>query len=307
MRIVFMGTPEFAVATLAAIHTAGHTLCAVVTAPDKPAGRGRQSLPSPVKVWAVQHHIPVLQPEKLKHPDFLADLQALDAEVFVVVAFRMLPEVVWSMPPKGTLNLHASLLPDYRGAAPINRAIMQGETRTGITTFMIQHEIDTGNILLQESIDIPADWNAGDLHDALMQKGAQLVCKTLEGLADKSLVPVPQPHTPNAPTAPKIFREDMRIRFTDTALQMHNQVRGLSPYPAAWCEAEGKLLKIYRTGLCAHIKTPAEPGTLMRQGNALLVRAADGWLEILELQPEGKKRMSADAYLRGYTLPKALN
>jgi len=302
-----MGTPEFAVATLSAIHTAGHTLCAVVTAPDKPAGRGRQFLPSPVKIWAEQQHIPVLQPEKLKHPDFISALQALNAEVFVVVAFRMLPEVVWSMPPKGTLNLHASLLPDYRGAAPINRAIMQGETSTGITTFMIQHEIDTGSILMQERINIPASWNAGDLHDALMEKGAQLVCKTLEGLANGSLVPVPQVHKPDAPTAPKIFREDMRIQFTDTALQIHNQVRGLSPYPAAWCQAEGKLLKIYKTALCPQIAMPAEPGTVIQHEDALLVRAADGWLEIQELQPEGKKRMSADAYLRGYTLPKALN
>jgi len=302
-----MGTPDFAVATLSAIHAAGHTLCAVVTAPDKPAGRGQQFLPSPVKVWAEQHHLKVLQPEKLKAPEFRAELESLQADVFVVVAFRMLPEVVWSLPPNGTINLHASLLPDYRGAAPINRAIMNGATQTGITTFTIQHEIDTGGILMQESIDIPDAWNAGDLHDALMEKGASLICKTLEGLEKGSLQPIPQANKPDAPIAPKIFREDTRLRFTDTVQSLHNHIRGLSPYPAAWCMAAGKILKIYASAICHDVDMPASPGILHKQAHRLFVRAADGWLEILEVQAEGKKRMPVDAYLRGSTLPDSLD
>ncbi|MDE6080536.1 MAG: methionyl-tRNA formyltransferase, partial [Duncaniella sp.] len=237
LRIVFLGTPEFAVESLDAIVRAGHDVAAVVTMPDKPAGRGNRMFQSPVKVYALEHDIPVLQPVRLKDPEFVDTLRAINADLFVVIAFRMLPEVVWSMPPMGTFNLHASLLPRYRGAAPINRAVMNGDTETGVTTFLLKHEIDTGDILAQERIEILPSHNVGDVHDALMHLGARLTLETIERLADGTARPIPQDSLTGGVTptpAPKIFKEDCHIDWTRPAVEIHNLVRGLSPYPGAW-------------------------------------------------------------------------
>ena len=243
-RIVFLGTPEFAVTSLDRIVSEGYNVVGVVTMPDKPAGRGHHLYQSPVKEYAVAHDIPVLQPVKLKDPEFVQALRDLKADLFIVIAFRMLPEVVWSMPPLGTFNLHASLLPKYRGAAPINRAVMNGESRTGVTTFMLKHEIDTGDVLRQEAIEIGPDENVGSVHDRLMELGSELVIDTIRHIVAGTLKPLPQEKmivdkgvepTP----APKIFKEDCRIDWTRTAREVHNHVRGLSPYPAAWCVLKG--------------------------------------------------------------------
>lgn len=307
MRIVFMGTPEFSVPTLDLLLKAGQNVCAVVTAPDRPAGRGRQISMSPVKEFSLAHNIPVLQPEKLRDPEFLNALAAYKADLFIVVAFRMLPEIVWQMPPRGTINLHASLLPDYRGAAPINRVIMNGETRTGATTFFIEKEIDTGNTLLQYETEIPENWNAGDLHDHLKIKGAELVVQTVQALEKNQISGKPQDISLAQHTAPKIFREDTRIHFTSTAKDLHNLVRGLSPYPAAWCMAGDKVLKIYRTSLAENREENIQPGKVIQTQNRIWVSASDGWVEILDLQPEGRKRMETKAFLSGYSLPEILN
>ncbi|TAE47038.1 MAG: methionyl-tRNA formyltransferase [Bacteroidetes bacterium] len=294
-----MGTPEFAVPSLDILVRAGHEVVAVVTAPDQPSGRGLQLRPSAVKVYAEAQGLQVLQPEKLRNPAFVARLRELQADLAVVVAFRMLPEAVWSLPRLGTFNLHASLLPDYRGAAPINRAIMNGETRSGATTFLIDKEIDTGNILLQQSIDIPPHWNAGDLHDALMDMGATLVRDTVEALGKGNLKAHPQDPAAAQHPAPKIFKEDCQLDWTQPALQVHNQVRGLSPYPAAWTLLEGKILKIFRSQIIE--KEANTPGAaLATPDHRLLICCSDAWLEILELQAEGKKRMPAADFLRGY-------
>ena len=229
-----MGTPEFAVATLDAIRKAGHDVVAVVTTPDKPAGRGQHLRSSDVKNYAIAHEIPVLQPEKLKDEAFVEDLRDYYADVFVVVAFRMLPKCVYQMPLLGTFNVHASLLPQYRGAAPIQRAIMNGETKTGVTTFLLDEHTDTGSILLQKEVEITREDNAGTLHDKLMVAGAEIAVETLQQLADNTARPVPQALVENLKTAPKIFKEDMLIRWDDTAENIYNHIRGLSPYPAAF-------------------------------------------------------------------------
>lgn len=308
MRIVFMGTPDFAVPSLAILHEHGYDIAAVVTAPDKPAGRGRQIRVSPVKDYAMRHGLPVLQPEKLRDPAFVSRLQGLNADLFVVVAFRMLPEVVWQMPPQGTFNLHASLLPQYRGAAPINRAIMNGERETGLTTFFLQHEIDTGQILMQERIDIGENETAGELHDRLMERGAQLVLQTVKGLQDKQIQPVAQDTLIRAEEhagrelkeAPKIFKEDCRINWDSSPEQIHNQVRGLSPYPTAFTELNGKQLKVYRSRMerQAHQEPPGK--FITDQRTFLKVAVREGFIYLDEIQLEGKKRMDAREFLKGY-------
>lgn len=304
-RIIFMGTPDFAVATLDALVADGLDVCAVVTAPDRPAGRGRQLRASAVKERALELGLPVLQPEKLKDPAFITALEDLDAALYVVVAFRMLPEVVWTKPVLGTVNLHGSLLPAYRGAAPINWAVINGETRTGVTTFLIQHEIDTGDLLLQDEVPIEANDTAGDVHDKLMTIGAGLMVRTVHGLFDASLRGTPQVIDPNAPppTAPKLNNANMHVACDRPASQVHDHVRGLSPYPGAWCkwtDANGVSthLKLLRTALTERSVTQA-PGTLIVDGPRLFATCNDRLIEILELQAEGRKRMLAAEFLRG--------
>lgn len=304
-RIIFMGTPDFAVATLNALIADGQNVCAVVTAPDRPAGRGRQLRASAVKERAVELGLPVLQPEKLKDPSFIAELDKLDAALYVVVAFRMLPELVWSKPPLGTVNLHGSLLPAYRGAAPINWAVINGGTGTGVTTFLIRHEIDTGDVLLRESTPIGPDETAGDVHDRLMAIGAQLMVRTVHGLFEGSLHGSPQLLDADAPppAAPKLNNENMHVRFDRPARTVHDHVRGLSPYPGAWCtwtDGDGRQqhFKILRSAM-TDLPAAVAPGTLAVDGQRLLVACSDVLLEITELQAEGRKRMQAGEFLRG--------
>lgn len=302
LRIVFIGTPDFAVASLHALVVAGANIVGVVTAPDKPAGRGMHLQAPPVKVYAQQHSIPVLQPEKLKNPDFLAQLKALNADIQVVVAFRMLPEAVWNMPPMGTINVHGSLLPQYRGAAPINWTIINGEQETGVTTFKLKHEIDTGDILLQQAVPILPTDDAGTLHDKLMLEGAALLVTTIKGLAAGTLQELPQNKVETAQLihAPKIFKHHLLLDFTTPAHDLELRIRGFSPYPAAFTLLEGKQLKIFRAHV--HIEPMrAEPGKSESDGNSFLrFAAADGWLYADEVQLEGKKRMDIAAFLRGY-------
>ncbi|MDR0711087.1 MAG: methionyl-tRNA formyltransferase [Prevotellaceae bacterium] len=307
-RIVFMGTPEFAVASLQALVEAGGNVAAVVTSPDRPAGRGLQLQLSSVKRYALEQSIPVLQPEKLRNEAFLNSLQQLDADLFVVVAFRMLPEVVWRMPRLGTFNLHASLLPRYRGAAPISWAIINGETETGVTTFFIDENIDTGKILLSEKVKIsPAD-TAGTLHDRLMDVGKRLALKTVEGIVSGCIQPVAQEAvcSDEVPVAPKLFKDTCRISWQKRGGELVNFIRGLSPCPAAWCElvADGaapQQAKIFaaHAELSTSERLP-QPGALLTDGRSFLKAAcADGFLCIDELQPAGKKRMKTEEFLRG--------
>lgn len=308
LRIVFMGTPEFAVSSLDAIFHSEHEVVGVVTVPDKPAGRGQKLQQSAVKQYAVEKNIPVLQPEKLRSEDFLLDLHALNADLFVVVAFRMLPEVVWQMPPKGTFNLHGSLLPRYRGAAPINWAVINGDSKTGVTTFFLKHEIDTGNIIYQEEVAITAEDNAGSIHDKLMVVGAKLVVKTLDAIS-QGAVPIVSQEELIAKGyeplhAPKIFKEDCKVDWSKDVTSIHNLVRGLSPYPAAWSELvksdELLSMKIFKTEkeVTEHDYTV---GTLLTDARSFLkVACVDGFLSILELQLAGKKRMPIRDFLLGF-------
>lgn len=306
LRIVFMGTPDFATESLKALLNAGGNVVAVITAPDKPAGRGRKLTASPVKQFAVDKGIKVLQPEKLKSPDFLDELAALKADLQVVVAFRMLPEVVWNMPPKGTFNLHASLLPEYRGAAPINWAVINGEKKTGVTTFFLKHEIDTGDIIFQEEVPILPDDTAGTIHDKLMVKGAELVVKTVEAVSKNEVNPIPQPEKELKP-APKIFKEDCRINWQETDEKIHNKIRGLSPYPAAWTElsipeTEKKPVKIFLTEKAE--SNTLKPGEIYCDGKQLILAGTTSQdLKINELQVAGKKRMKTEDFLRGHNIP----
>lgn len=302
LRIIYMGTPGFAVISLDALIQAGCNIVAVITAPDKPAGRGMALQQSPVKQYALQNNLHVLQPEKLRSPAFLQELKALHADLQICVAFRMLPEAVWNMPPLGTINLHGSLLPQYRGAAPINWAVINGETETGVTTFKLKHEIDTGDILLQERFPVTEEDTAGTVHDRMMHIGAALLVKTVKGLADGSLKETPQVSDVNAAIqhAPKIFTETCMIDAEQPVEKVYNLVRGLSPYPAAYTYLNGKKLKIFK---CKKTnKTPAVAvGEFETDGKTWLGLACNGGvLQLLELQLEGKKRMLAEDFLRGY-------
>ena len=303
IRIVYMGTPDFAVESLRALVEGGYNVVAVVTMPDKPAGRGHQLQYSAVKQYALSAGLPILQPERLKDENFLAELKSYSADLQIVVAFRMLPEVVWNMPRLGTFNLHASLLPQYRGAAPINWAVMNGDTETGATTFMLQHEIDTGNIILQERIPIADDENVGSVHDRLMVMGAQLVTRTVDTIIESEnrgveLPTIPQDNALELRPAPKIFKDTCAINFAQTAEQIRNHVRGLSPYPAAWISempANHPLAevlrgaKVYKAAITKHAE----------QKGHIIVPCADGYIDLLELQLPGKKRMDAAALLNG--------
>lgn len=300
LRVVFFGTPDFAVASLSALLDAGVQVLAVVTAPDKPAGRGRQMHETAVKLFAVSKQIPVLQPPKLKSPDFIHQLQSLQADLQVVVAFRMLPEAVWNMPPLGTINVHASLLPQYRGAAPINWALIHGDKETGVTAFRLKHEIDTGHILMQQSVAISPEDDAGSLHDKLMEAGAALLVTTLKNLASGTLSEQPQSDTVALRHAPKIFKEDCRISWQQSADEVLNFIRGLSPHPAAFMMLNGKMLKVFRAHLGPSSDLPV-PGSHETDGkNYFRVASADAWLYLDELQLEGKKRMDIEAFLRGF-------
>jgi methionyl-tRNA formyltransferase len=302
MRIVFMGTPDFAVASLNALVEAGHDIAGVVTAADKPAGRGQKIHESAVKQYAVAKGLKVLQPLKLKDRDFLAELAALKAEVQVVVAFRMLPEVVWNMPPKGTINLHASLLPDYRGAAPINHAIINGETVTGVTTFFLKHEIDTGDVIFSEQVEIGPDEDAGTLHDKLMETGAKLLVRTINAIEKDEYQEIPQTITEVQKHAPKIFKDFCEINWNQPAQTIYNHIRGLSPYPAAFTKLQGKNLKVFRAEM-EPADTQEAPGTFSTDGKTFLkFSAQDGYLKLTDIQYEGKKRMQVDEFLRGMRL-----
>lgn len=310
IRIVFMGTPDFAVESLKALIENDYQIVGVITAPDKPAGRGRQLSESAVKQYAVQQNLKVLQPEKLKNPEFIAELVSLKADLQIVVAFRMLPEMVWNMPPMGTFNLHASLLPQYRGAAPLNWAIINGETETGVTTFLLSHEIDTGRIIFQEKVSIGENDTVGDLHDQMMEIGSGLVLKTVNALADGNIQPIDQEQLIDSPErikqAPKIFKEDCLIDWIRDTESVRNLIRGLSPYPAAWTELyhqeKNEILtaKIYSVSR-DNSNLPAAPGTLQTDGKKYLkIACTDGWLSINEIQLSGKKRMKIDELLRGF-------
>ncbi|HJT73833.1 MAG TPA: methionyl-tRNA formyltransferase [Chitinophaga sp.] len=304
IRIVFMGTPDFAVASLDVLVQNGYNIVGVITAPDKPAGRGLQMHESAVKQYAVSKGLKVLQPEKLKNPAFLEELRALQADLQVVVAFRMLPETVWNMPPLGTINVHASLLPNYRGAAPINWAIINGEKQSGVTTFKLKHEIDTGDILFSQSVDIREDETAGELHDDLMATGAALLLKTVQALASSQVVEMPQAHIDagSLKHAPKIFKEDCLIKWEKPVDEIYNLVRGLSPYPTAWTNLQGKSMKIFKA--VKENRQPAEaPGEVLTDNKSYLkIAAADGYLSLKEIQLEGKKKMDIEAFLRGFRL-----
>lgn len=305
MRIIFMGTPDFAVASLDALVQAGEQVVAVVTTPDKPAGRGQKMHESAVKQYAVAHQIPVLQPEKLRNPEFLADLKSYQADLQIVVAFRMLPEVVWNMPRHGTVNVHASLLPNYRGAAPINHAVMNGEKTSGVTTFLLQHEIDTGNVLLQKEVAIADTDNAGDLHDALMNAGATLLLETVNALRAGTLQPTPQDAMAGTDWkhAPKIFKEDCEIVWDRPGKDVYNQIRGLSPYPTAFTKLHDKVLKIYETVLVNEKPTIAAGEYETDEKTYLRFACTDSFLDMKLVQIEGKKRMTVGDFLRGYRFP----
>jgi methionyl-tRNA formyltransferase len=324
LKIVFMGTPEFAVASLDALVKGGHNIVAVITAPDRPAGRGMKMNESAVKKYAAEQGLKILQPEKLKNPEFLGGLKSLNADLLVVVAFRMLPDVVWNMPPMGTVNLHASLLPQYRGAAPINWTIINGEKETGLTTFKLQHEIDTGNILLQEKIEIGENETAGELHDRMKEIGGQLLVKTVEGLAAGTLQETPQLAIVNGQLsienpqiqesdsrltthdsqllkhAPKISTETCRINWHKSVDEIHNLIRGLSPYPTAFTDLGDKTIKIFRSEKEAAVPTSRPGRWETNRKDFLKFACKNGYIHLKEVQLEGKKRMSVEEFLKGY-------
>ena len=306
MKIIFLGTPDFAVATLDAMVQHQLNVVAVVTAPDKPAGRGMKLQQSAVKKYAVEHQIPVLQPEKLKNEEFLQALKSYQADLQVVVAFRMLPEVVWNMPPLGTINVHASLLPNYRGAAPINWAIINGEAASGVTTFKLKHEIDTGDILLQEKVIITETDNAGILHDKLMTTGAQLLVKTIDELRNNTLKIIPQTSLTTGDEneislkhAPKIFTETCKIDWSKSTIEVYNLIRGLSPYPAAFTTVNDKKMKLFEVEkmIASH---SFEPGYIETDHKKYIrFYCADGYISVKKLQLEGKTQMLVEDFLRG--------
>jgi len=305
LRIMFMGTPEFAVPSLEILVQNKFNVVAVITAPDKPQGRGQKLTPSPVKACALKYNIPVLQPTNLKSPEFLEDLKSYQANLQIVVAFRMLPEVVWAMPALGTFNLHGSLLPQYRGAAPINWAIINGEKETGVTTFFLKHEIDTGSIIFQERETITEDDDVGSVYERLMHKGAALVLKTVKAIEQGDYPSIPQTTLEEIKHAPKIFKETCQINWNQPREQIRNFVRGLSPYPAAWTLIGGKTFKIFK---CNYIKINVDPQNLSPgefitdNKTYLYFKTTDGFLAIDEFQPEGKKRMTVEEFFRGNKL-----
>ncbi len=301
MRIVFMGSPDFAVVHLQALLAAGHDIPTVVTVPDKPQGRGRKLRPSPVKQEALRHGIPVLQPASLKAEDFVDTLQAIQAELFVVVAYRILPAVVFNIPPKGTINVHASLLPKYRGAAPINRAIMNGDTETGVTIIRIDEKVDTGAILARKKVVITPTMNAGTLHDLLAENGSALLVKTLARYDE--IIPIPQDDA-QATKAPKIHKENCQINFNRSAMEVFNLIRGLSPYPAAFCYHQDKMLKIFTAEIVeVNEETSLQSGRVIKVDKSSFdVACHPGALRILEIQLQGKKRMSVKSFFNGYNL-----
>ncbi len=299
-RIIFMGTPEFAVPSLDALVKAGFNIVAVITAPDKPVGRGMQLTETAVKKYAVANGLKVLTPEKLKNPQFLEELRSYAADLQVVVAFRMLPELVWNMPAMGTINLHGSLLPQYRGAAPINWAVINGEKETGVTTFKLQHEIDTGDILLQAKFLIGSDETAGEIHDRMKDIGAALLIQTVEGLAAGELENMPQKKQETLHHAPKIFTETGKIDWEKPVDEIYNLIRGLSPYPAAFTHLGSKMLKIYRAEKVDISPTQA-PGNFDTDNKTFLrFSGQDGYILLKEIQLEGKKRMLVEDFLRGH-------
>ena len=307
LRIMFMGTPEFAVASLQRLIDAGKNVVAVITAPDRPSGRGLQVVSSPVKKAAETAGIPVLQPEKLRDPAFLEELRSYAADLQVVVAFRMLPEVIWAMPTVGTFNLHASLLPQYRGAAPINWAIFNGESETGATSFFIENEIGTGQMIFQDHEPIQPDDTAGTLHDRLMERGADLVLRTVNAIETGEYPRIPQPTASDLKPAPKLNRENTEIDWNQPAEVVRNFVRGLTPYPSAWTILNQKFFKIYGVSKATEptedANSSAEPGQLYTDNKKIiLVRVTDGWLSLDQLQAEGKRRMTAEEFLRGNRL-----
>ncbi|MGB3850110.1 MAG: methionyl-tRNA formyltransferase [Tunicatimonas sp.] len=303
LRVIFMGTPEFAVASLQALVEQNISVVAVITAPDKPQGRGRKLGHSPVKEYALAQDLPVLQPPNLKSADFLEELRGYRADLQIVVAFRMLPEIVWDMPPRGTFNLHASLLPQYRGAAPINWAIINGETETGVTTFKIQHAIDTGNILFQEREPIHPDDTAGTLYERLMHRGADLVVRSVRAIASGDYSLAPQPEADDLKEAPKLHRETCRVDWEQPAETIHNFVRGLSPYPAAWTTLNGRQAKLFSVSAIGQANSTLEPGQHTTDNKTYLhIKALDSLVAVHDLQLEGKRRLSIEEFLRGNSL-----
>jgi methionyl-tRNA formyltransferase len=305
MKIVFMGTPEFAVASLDILVKNGYNIVGVVTATDKLGGRGgKQLLQSAVKQYAIAHNLPVLQPEKLKNPEFVDVLRGLQADLFIVVAFRMLPEIVWTMPPLGTMNLHGSLLPKYRGAAPINWAIIKGEKETGVTTFFLKHEIDTGDVLFTTTIPISNDMTAGELHDNMMQIGAETVLKSVKTIEKANFTLQPQANT-EATHAPKIFFETCEINFHQTTQEVHNFIRGLSPYPTAWTNLDDLKLKVFKASMDTISENNGYYSTgkiLTDQKNFIKIKTNDGFMSLLDIQLEGRKRMGVKDFLNGYQI-----
>lgn len=298
-KIVFMGTPEFAVPCLEKLLEANYNVVGVITAPDRPAGRGKKLRMSAVKEFALSKDLNILQPTNLKNPAFQAELKALNADIQVVVAFRMLPEAVWNMPPMGSINLHASLLPQYRGAAPINWAIINGEKETGVSTFFLQHEIDTGKIIFQEKVAIQETEYLDVIYDKLMNVGAQLIVKTIDAVNEGEYPQIAQDHIKEIKHAPKIFKETCEIDWNADVTSIYNKVRGLSPYPAAWTTLEDKTLKIFKANPVV-IKHTKEIGSVKFTKEAIQYYGKDGYLEITELQLQGKKRMLTKSFLQGY-------
>ncbi len=299
LRIVFMGTPDFAVTALDNLLQQDFNIVAVVTNTDKQSGRGMKTTSSAVKQFAIKKNIPVLQPKNLKAETFLAELKSYQADVQVVVAFRMLPVAVWDMPPMGTINIHASLLPDYRGAAPINWAIMNGETQTGISTFQLKHEIDTGDILLQTVVDIQREDTAGSLHDKLALTGGKLICETLDALCKGELKPKAQTFTADDKNAPKIFKEDCRIDWNQKGEVIYNFIRGLNPYPTAFTTFDDKTVKVYNCKFIASDPYVNNGTIISDHKNYIKIACQDGWIDLLEIQMQGKKRMKVQDFLRG--------
>ncbi|MDT8323453.1 MAG: methionyl-tRNA formyltransferase [Bacteroidota bacterium] len=300
MRLVFMGTPDFSVPSLRLLHEAGHDIASVVTAPDRKRGRGQKLSPTPVKQYADTQAFPVLQPETLKDPGFVDRLRRLEADCFVVVAFRILPEEIFALPPRGSFNLHASLLPKYRGAAPINWALIKGERESGVTTFFLRRKVDTGGIILQEPVDLHENMTAGQLHDMLAEIGAEVVVRTAAMIADGTVEVQPQDDAQATP-APKIFRDTCRIEWTRSARAVHDHIRGLSPHPAAWTTLGQAQMQILISRVNEE-ESVGTPGCITHEADVLRVQCGSGSLHLHEIKPEGRRPMTVGEYLRGHQI-----